>query len=49
MLKMKSINCYQKDDKKYVVVKLENGEVVFLNYNLVLYAMNNINKKKGDN
>lgn len=47
-MKMKSINVYEKDGKKVVVVKLENNEVVFLNYNLVLYAMNNISKKKGE-
>lgn len=45
-MKVTNINTYEKKGKKVVVLTMDNGEVVFVNYGLVKYALDNIKKGK---
>lgn len=45
-MKVKNVNAYEKNGKKVVVIQLENKEVIFVNYGLLKYALENIKKGK---
>lgn len=47
-MKIKSVNAYSKDNKKFVVFTLDNGNVFYCNYGLVKFALDNIKVIKKD-
>lgn len=49
MKKFKSVNCYEKDGKKFLVLKTENGDAYSLNIGLLNYALNNPKQVKKEN
>ena len=52
-LKVKSVNAYIKKEgekqREFVVVELDNGETVYINTGLVVYAIKNAKEVKAKN
>lgn len=46
MEKIKSINCYEKEGKKFVVITINEGKAYSINIGLVEYALNNVKEVK---
>lgn len=42
MEKIKSINCYEKEGKKFVVIGTNDGKSYSINFGLVEYALKNV-------
>lgn len=47
MEKIKSINCYVKDGRKFVVITTPDGKTYSVNVSLVEYVLNNAKQVKG--
>ena len=47
MNKIQSINCYEKNGKKFVVIVTDDGETCCINASLVKYALEHPRQVKG--